>query len=160
MGGDSDFYEDFVADWPDPELDPRPYHGTLMRRSLGYSMDVIAIALISLVLLFPAIVLGLVSFGLLFGPLMLVFAVIPLAYHTVLIGRPSSATLGMRFMGVEVRMMNGKRPDFLQAALMTIAFYVSVGLTTWLILIVALFNRHKRTLHDMLAGTLVVNRGE
>ena len=45
----------------------------------------------------------------------------------------------------------------LQAALVTIVFYVSVALTGWLVLVVALFNNQRRTLHDYLCGTIVIN---
>jgi uncharacterized RDD family membrane protein YckC len=37
-------------------------------------------------------------------------------------------------------------------------FYITVGATCSLILLFALLNRHKRTLHDLLAGTVLVRR--
>jgi uncharacterized RDD family membrane protein YckC len=39
---------------------------------------------------------------------------------------------------------------------LTVAFYVSVGVTGWLILLVALFNGRGRTLHDYLCGTVTI----
>jgi uncharacterized RDD family membrane protein YckC len=82
--------------------------------------------------------------------------VVPLAYHTWLIGGPSSATVGMQIMGVEVRTWDGRRPGYVQAALQTVVFYTSVALTSWLILLVALFNPRRRCLHDFLCGTIVI----
>jgi uncharacterized RDD family membrane protein YckC len=46
----------------------------------------------------------------------------------------------------------------LQALIQTVLFYITVGATCSLVLLLVLFNRHKRTLHDMLSGTVVVRR--
>jgi hypothetical protein len=48
------------------------------------------------------------------------------------------------------------RPGFLQALAQTALFYITVGVTCSLILLFALFNRRRRTLHDMLAVTVLV----
>ena len=86
------------------------------------------------------------------------FGLIPLAYHTLLLSGPRSATVGMRLFDVELRSVTGERPGFLQALIQTALFYITVGATCSLILLLVLFSRHKRTLHDMLAGTVVVRR--
>ena len=52
--------------------------------------------------------------------------------------------------------MQGGRPDLSQALLNTIVFYVSVVVTVWIVLLVPLLNDKRRTLHDFLAGTVVV----
>ena len=70
----------------------------------------------------------------------------------------TSSTVGMRLFDVELRAVKGERPRFLQALIQTALFYITVGATCSLILLFVLFNRHKRTLHDMLAGTVVVRR--
>jgi uncharacterized RDD family membrane protein YckC len=62
----------------------------------------------------------------------------------------------MQFMGIEVRSLNGARPNLLQAFAMTALFYLSVAVTTSLILLVALFNDRRRCAHDILSGTIVV----
>ena len=53
--------------------------------------------------------------------------------------------------------MDGGRPSYPLAAVQTIVFYTTVGLTSWLVLLVALFNARGRTLHDYLCGTLALN---
>ena len=68
---------------------------------------------------------GLFTFGLGFTLIGPVLFIIPIAYHTFLIGGPCSATWGMRFMGIEVRRWRGDRPDLLQATILTILFYGS-----------------------------------
>ena len=62
----------------------------------------------------------------------------------------------MAALDVEVRSWNGRRPDLLQAFIQTAVFYLTVAVTSWLILLVALFTNRNRTLHDYLAGTLAV----
>jgi uncharacterized RDD family membrane protein YckC len=43
-----------------------------------------------------------------------------------------------------------------QAFLQTVLFYVTAPPTGGLILVVALFNQHRRTVHDYLAGTVTL----
>ena len=56
----------------------------------------------------------------------------------------------------EVRSWTGQPPDYVQAIILTLLFYLS--LTLWPVLIFALFNERRRMLHDYLAGTLTVRR--
>jgi uncharacterized RDD family membrane protein YckC len=65
----------------------------------------------------------------------------------------------MRLCDIEARGLDGRRPDHLQAFLMTALFYATLPLTGFLILIVALFTEHNRTAHDLLSGITVMRRG-
>ena len=80
------------------------------------------------------------------------------AYHTLLVSGRHSATIGMRAFGLQLHSWNGERPVFLQALAHTALFYVTVGLTGSLILLFALFNRRRCTLHDVLTGMLMLRR--
>jgi uncharacterized RDD family membrane protein YckC len=143
---------------PDPAALPEAYEGVLWRRTLAYFVDLCVIGLLAVFCWIVFALLWLLSFGLL-GPLLwFLFGLIPLAYHTLLLSGRRSATIGMRLFDVELRSVTGERPGFLQALIQTALFYVTVGATCSLILLLVLFNRHKRTLHDMLAGTVVVRR--
>jgi uncharacterized RDD family membrane protein YckC len=53
--------------------------------------------------------------------------------------------------------MTGAKPDYIQAAIMTGLFYVTLMLTGFLLLFV-FFNSQHRALHDWLSGTIVVRR--
>ena len=142
------FSWDRIAD----SLDRRElFDGIVGRRVAAYLIDV-AILLGFGLFLFGLVVLTL---GLLGGMVAFLAPVIPLAYHTLLIGGRDSATLGMRMMGVEVRTLTGDRPDLLQAFLLTALFYATMALTG-LLLVVALFNERGRCLHDWLSGTVTV----
>ena len=146
------------AGMPDPAAVPEAYEGVLLRRTLAYFVDLCIIGVIAAVAWVGFAVLWVLSFGLL-GPLLwFLFGLIPLAYHTLLLSGPWSATLGMRLFDVELRSVTGERPGFLQALAQTALFYITVGATCSLILLFALLNRHKRTLHDLLAGTVLVRR--
>ena len=64
----------------------------------------------------------------------------------------------MRAFDLQLRSWNGERPVFLQALAHAAMFYLTVGATVFLVLLFALFNRRKRTLHDVLSGMLMVRR--
>ena len=132
------------------------YEGVLWRRTLAYFIDLCCIGLLAVLFWIVFVVLSVISFGLL-GPLLwFLFGLIPLAYHTLLLSGPRSATWGMRCFDVELRSVTGDRPGFLQALAQTALFYVTVGATCSLILLFVLFNRRRRTLHDVLAGSVLV----
>jgi uncharacterized RDD family membrane protein YckC len=134
--------------------------GVLWRRIVAYLIDLavlfIAGAALWVVLLIPATIL---SLGLLTGPLIAVFGLIPIAYHVFLVGGRHAATLGQRLMDLRVMdSTTGERPDYAQAGVQCVLFYVTLALTGFLLLF-ALFNPQRRTLHDWLSGTVVVRRG-
>jgi uncharacterized RDD family membrane protein YckC len=142
---------------PDPAV-PEAYEGVLLRRVLAYFVDLCVIGVLWVLFWIVFAVLWVLSLGLL-GPLLwLLLGLIPLAYHTLLLSGPRSATVGMQLFDLELRSVTGERPGFLQALAQTALFYLTVGATCSLVLLVALLNRHKRTLHDLLAGTVVVRR--
>ena len=82
-----------------------------------------------------------------------------LAYDTVLIGGSGSATIGMLLMGLKVVNAEGGKVEYLQAFIVTALFYMIVALTMRFLL-VALFSKRDRRLHDMMTGILVVNVSE
>jgi uncharacterized RDD family membrane protein YckC len=154
FGHASNAYYD--AAMPDPATVPEAYEGVLLRRVLAYFVDLCAIGALAILYWIIFGVLWLLTFGLLGPVLWFLFGLIPLAYHTLLLSGPRSATLGMRLFDIELRSVTGERPSFAQALVQTALFYLSVGATCSLILVFALFNHHRRTLHDVLAGTVMV----
>ena len=151
------FSHAWAGDPPEPFAAPEYYRGVLSRRVLAYCLDLLVIAGLMALLWFVFWGLVIATLGMLF-PIWVAWGLIPAAYHTLLIGGPRSATLGMRACGIEVRSWTGDRPDHLQALVQTVLFYVSTAATCSLILLVALFERRRRTVHDMVAGTLVIRR--
>ncbi len=136
---------------PDPLNRADLFEGIIVKRVLAYLIDV-AILLGVTGFLWLLVVLTL---GLLGGIAAILTPLIPLAYHTLLVGGPDSATIGMRMLGIHVRRLDGGAPDYAQAALLTLVFYASMALSG-LLLVVAFFNERGRCLHDYLSGTVTV----
>jgi len=145
---------DASLDWPHSKLDINEdalFEGVTWRRVIAFCIDISIIGLV-----FTALgVLVFLSLGL-FSPLWALTPIIPVAYHSWMIGSGRSATCGMQLMGIQVRTKEGARPSLLQAFVMTALFYVSIALLTPFILIVAFFSDRSRCVHDILSGTMVI----
>lgn len=141
---------------PDPRAFPELYDGVIWRRIVAYAIDLAIMAAIGAVVWIALGLLGILSFGLLMPLLGPALALVPVAYHAILVGGPRSATIGMGLLDLQARSVTGERPELWQAALMAILFYATVSLTGSLILLVALFNERRRTVHDYLSGMMVV----
>jgi uncharacterized RDD family membrane protein YckC len=143
----------------DAPVTPDMLDGVVWRRVLAYFVDFILIGIIigllALVVFLPVTV---ISFGLLTSPMIAVVGLIPLAYHVLLIGGRHAATFGQRLFDLRVMDIGGAQPDYMQAAVQCVLFYLTLALTGFLLLFVFL-NPQRRTLHDRLSGTVVVRRG-
>jgi uncharacterized RDD family membrane protein YckC len=137
--------------WSD---DPALYDGVMLRRVVAYLIDVGILFISSW---FVMILLGVLSLGIAFFFIAGIFTVLALAYHTFFIAR-NAATPGMSLLDLQVTTLESQPPDFGQALVTTVLFYLSVLVTVWIVLIVPLLNAKHRTLHDFIAGTLVVRR--
>ena len=148
------------ADQPhayDPVKDPQLFQAVIRKRSVAFIIDAIIIAVLWAIAIAVVAVLGIVTLGLawlLFG---LVFPAVGLGYNALTIGGPNSATIGQRMMGLEVRMWFGGKVTPLIAAFHALLFWFSL-VVFCPILLWAFFDPRKRTLHDILAGVVVVNR--
>lgn len=142
----------------DAPVTPVMLEGVLWRRVLAYCVDFVLIGcIVGLLIVLVFVPASLVTFGFLAAPLWAALAFVPFGYHVLLIGGRHSATLGQRLFDLRVMDMSGAKPDYIQAAIMTGLFYVTLMLTGFLLLFV-FFNAQRRTLHDWLSGTLVVRR--
>jgi uncharacterized RDD family membrane protein YckC len=154
---------DHIPEWADPWGHPRYFMGVTPRRVYAYLLDMVVVAMLCGMMFVASLILGMLSFGLLWPLMMFLMGCVPIAYHTLTIGGARSATLGMRVAGLKVMSIapgaeqTQGRPSLVQALVQTVGFYGSVALTCTLILLVALFNPRRRTLHDALAATVVVN---
>jgi uncharacterized RDD family membrane protein YckC len=142
---------------PDPIDDPQFYRDVTLRRIIAFCIDVGIIAMISIVIHMALIMVTVMTLGLT-SPLHLLVAppVIGLAYHILQIGSPVSATIGMRLMGLRAWSTTGGRPTGLQAIIHGLTYYGSMIVTGGLICLVALFTPRRQTVHDLLAGIVVL----
>jgi uncharacterized RDD family membrane protein YckC len=132
--------------------------GVISRRCIAWLIDVVVIAVLVFVLWWILVLFGLLTFGLGFGALS-ILPFVPFCYHFFSLLGASSATLGQRMMGLTVRRNEDLGPPHpLQALISVAAFYLTLA-TSGVLLVVALFTIHHRTLHDLVSG-LVVVRGQ
>jgi uncharacterized RDD family membrane protein YckC len=129
--------------------------GVLTRRVFAWLIDVLLIALIMVALWFTLMLFGLLTLGL--GlPLLGILPFVPFCYHMLFLTGPPSATPGQSALGLIVRRNDDLgRPTPVQAVVSTLLFYATLA-TSGLLLLVALFTVHRRTLHDLLSGLVVV----
>lgn len=142
---------------PDPIAHYELYRAVAIKRVIAYLIDLLCIGFFLTVAALVLFVINFLTLFLLHPFLLMVYALIPFCYHTFLLGGPSHATLGMRLMGVEMKSLTIGSPDYIQAAVQTVLFYLSITIFSP-ILLWALFDSRRRMLHDILAGTYVVNK--
>jgi uncharacterized RDD family membrane protein YckC len=139
---------------------PELFEGVLARRVVAFCVDVVLIATPALFVALFILVFGIFTLGLgwffflLYWPAVVIWALI---YYAIGFGSPASATIGMRVMDLEMRTWYGAPAYALLGAVHAILFWITVSALTPLILLVAFFNARRRLLHDMLAGTIVIN---
>ena len=136
--------------------DASTYDGVLTRRVLAFCVDYLLIALLVVPFAIFVFLLGILTLGLgwlLFG--ILVPAVAAIYIWNTLGGR-KQATPGMRMMGIRLERMDGRRVDGILAVVHGVVFWASVVVLTPLILLATLFLERRRTVHDLLLGTVVV----
>lgn len=142
----------------DPLTDWRLYDGVLGRRAFAFLIDVLIIGTLTVLSAVAIAILGVFTLGLGWLLFPLLWPGVALLYSAFSMGGPRSATVGMRTMGLEVRMLDGSRLNPVIAAVHAVLFYASVTILTPFVLLVGLFADRKRLLHDLVLGTVVVNR--
>jgi len=141
----------------DPLLQPELFEGVRSRRIFAFFIDVFVIALLTLGAGVLVFILGVFTLGLGFLLYAILPATVALIYAALTLGGPSAATIGMRAMGLEMRLWYGAKPYPLLAAVHLLLFWFSISLLTPFVLLVSLFSDRKRLLHDLILGTVVIN---
>jgi uncharacterized RDD family membrane protein YckC len=144
-------------------LETTQYAG-FWKRFAAYLIDVVLLAIV----VFPLVIIGMgpdafdpsaavtPAMGRMFG-VQIVAVVIEWLYFAGMESSAGQATLGKRALGIKVTDMSGNRITFGKA---TGRFFGKI-LSSLILLIgflMAAFTQKKQALHDLLAGTLVVNR--
>jgi uncharacterized RDD family membrane protein YckC len=135
---------------------PELFQGVISKRIGAFIVDAFIIVMLTLAVSIVLLVAGLLTFFLSWLLLGLVFPAVGLGYNALTVGGPSQATIGMRIMGVRMRMWHGGNVIPLIAAFHALLFWLSLSVFCP-ILLWALVDRQKRCVHDILAGVLVVN---
>lgn len=144
----------------DEGFEPALYRGVLTRRMLAFLVDVLILSIPVVLASIFILVFGVVTLGLGWGLFWLISpasAIWGIVYYGASLGGPHSATPGMRMFGIQMRTWSGERGYFLIGAAHAILFWLSVSFLSPLVLLVALLNRRRRLLHDVLLGTVILN---
>lgn len=141
----------------DPYAQPELFVDVRRQRIFAFLLDVAAIAILTFMLGIAVFFLGIFTFGLGWMIYAFLWQAVALAYTALTLGGPTSATPGMRAMGLEMRLWHGGTMYPLLAAVHVAAYWFSVVFLSPFVLIVSLFNDRKRLLHDIALGTVVIN---
>jgi uncharacterized RDD family membrane protein YckC len=138
--------------------DDRTFEGVRTRRIVAFCVDYLIVGLLLIPFAIIVFLLGILTLGLgwmLFGILVPVVAVL---YVWNTMGGPNQATIGMAMMGLKLERLDGRPIDGLTAVVHSVLFWAGNAILTPLVLLVSLFADRKRTLHDLLLGTVVTRR--
>lgn len=135
--------------------DLRVYEGVLSRRIMAFIIDYLLVALMMVPFGILVFVLGIVTLGYGWALFSVLFPAVALIYVWNTLGGPNQATVGMRVMDIRLERLDGRPMDGLVAVVHTVLFWVGNVLLTPLILLATLFLERKRTVHDLLLGTVV-----
>ena len=136
--------------------DIRAYDGVRSRRVFAFLIDYLIVALLLIPFGILVALLGLLTLGLGWALFGILAPVVALIYVWSTLGGPNQATTGMRMMGIRLERLDGQSVDGMLAIVHSVLFWAGNAVLTPLILLVTLFNARKRTLHDLLLGTVVI----
>jgi uncharacterized RDD family membrane protein YckC len=147
----------------DPVTSPELFEGVLARRVLAFLIDFLVIAAPIVLAAMFIFAFGIVTLGLgwaLYWLLPAASVIWAITYFGLTLGGPSSATIGMRVMDLEMRTWYGAPAYFVLGAVHAIAFWFTMSFFTPFVLLVCFFNERRRLLHDVLLGTVVINNAQ
>ncbi len=139
--------------------DGRTFEGVRTRRIIAFCVDYLIVGLLLIPFAIVVFLLGVLTLGLgwmLFGVLAPAVAIL---YIWNTLGGPNQATVGMTMMGIKLERLDGRTIDGMTAVIHSVLFWAGNAILTPLVLLVSLFSDRKRTLHDLLLGTVVTRTG-
>ncbi|SFK54359.1 RDD family protein [Methylocapsa palsarum] len=134
-------------------LPPNALEGVRTRRMIALLLDLVLVSILSFAAWFGLAVLTLGLSIMILPPL---FPLIAFFYNGLTISGWRMATPGMQTMDLEMRLTDGRRTPFLNAAAHAVLFYISSLFPP--VFLVSLVNDSKRCVHDILAGVIITRR--
>ena len=135
--------------------DTRAYRGVRTRRSFAFLLDYFFVALLTIPFAILVAILGLLTFGLGWALFSVLVPMVAILYIWNTLGSRDQATTGMKIVGIRLEKLDGSRIDGMTAVVHSVLFWAGNVILTPLVLLVTLFSDRKRTLHDLLLGTVV-----
>lgn len=137
----------------------RLFAGVRTRRIFAWLIDYVLIGLFTIPFAIVVFLLGILTLGLGWALFSVLVPAVAALYVWITLGGSEQATFGMRMMGIRLERLDGTRIDGLTAVVHTVLFWAGNVILTPLVLLVTLFSDRKRTLHDLLLGTVVTRTG-
>lgn len=135
--------------------DVRLYEGVRTRRIVAVVVDYLIVALLTIPVAIVVFLLGLLTLGLGWVLFSVLVPIVALTYVWFTLGSSDQATTGMKLLGIRLERLDGRPIDGLLAVVHSVLFWAGNVILTPLVLLVSLFADRKRTLHDLLLGTVV-----
>ncbi|ESW92606.1 MULTISPECIES: RDD family protein [unclassified Mesorhizobium] len=139
--------------------DVRAYEGVRTRRILAFVIDYFIVALLTIPFAILVFLFGLLTLGLGWMLFSILVPAVAILYIWNTLGSKDQATTGMKMMGIRLDRLDGSRIDGLTAVVHSVLFWAGNVILSPLVLLVSLFSDRKRTLHDLLLGTVVSRSG-
>lgn len=137
---------------PDPQTQPEFYADVPVKRLIAWVIDMVLIGILSALVLPLTLFTGIFFFGLIFIVMSFIYRVITIAN--------GSATLGMRFVGIEFRTQHGERFELGHAFLHTLGYSVSLsfGILQVISIVLMLTTSRSQGLTDHVMGSVAINK--
>ncbi|MER8960254.1 RDD family protein [Mesorhizobium sp. M0701] len=139
--------------------DVRAYEGVRTRRILAFVIDYFIVALLTIPFAILVFLFGLLTLGLGWMLFSILVPAVAILYIWNTLGSKDQATTGMKMMGIRLDRLDGSPIDGLTAVVHSVLFWAGNVILSPLVLLVSLFSDRKRTLHDLLLGTVVSRSG-
>jgi uncharacterized RDD family membrane protein YckC len=136
--------------------DVRLYEGVRTKRVFAFLIDYLFVGLLMIPFAVIILILGVLTLGLGWMLFAVLFPLVALTYVATTLGGERQATPGMAMMGIRLERLDGRKIDGLFAIVHSALFWAANALLTPLVLLFTFITDRKRTLHDLLLGTVVV----
>lgn len=136
--------------------DVRLYEGVRTRRVLAFLLDYVIVSLLLIPFAILVSLLGLLTLGLGWMLFSVLVPAVALVYVWTTLGGPKQATKGMQMMAIRLERLDGGQVDGMLAVVHSVLFWAGNVVLSPLILLATLFLDRKRTIHDLLLGTVVI----
>jgi len=135
--------------------DRRVYGGVRTRRVLAFCIDYLFVCVLLIPFAILVFLFGILTLGLGWMLFSILAPAVALIYIWNTLGGPKQATPGMRTMSIRLERLDGTPIDGMTAVVHSVLFWAGNVVLTPLILLATLVLDRKRTVHDLLLGTVV-----
>ena len=139
--------------------DARLYEGVRTRRVIAVMIDYLIVAALTIPVAILVFFFGILTLGLGWMLFSILVPAVAILYIWNTLGSANQATTGMKMMGIRLDRLDGRPIDGMTAVVHSVLFWAGNVILTPLVLLVTLFSDRKRTLHDLLLGTVVSRTG-